>query len=300
MDVNTTMIVMIGLASLIGAWTVGEVLKDLLGINLLKKKAKRKKQLSSYQTMKQEKSNDEQIQELLDAVTKPVIEQVLPRMKKRNYEQVDKELRLLGWDKHFTAEKFIALNIAMKILGVVLLCVFFPIEPIIGIVWFVGLFFVLDLGFKGEVDNKYQEILKEFPDFIELVEGYLSAGYDFVEAVEEVAPAMKHWQPILKEFLIKCHYENLDAGLSLIKNMVEVFEVREFIAILQLGIEQGLDMSESLKRQSKSVEELKDLVFEKKLVKREILGIMAQGPLLITVLVAFALPTVYQMITLNL
>ena len=300
MDVNTTMIVMIGLASLIGAWTVGEVLKNLLGINLLKKKAKRKKQLSSYQTMKQEKSNDEQIQELLDAVTKPVIEQVLPRMKKRNYEQVDKELRLLGWDKHFTAEKFIALNIAMKILGVVLLCVFFPIEPIIGIVWFVGLFFVLDLGFKGEVDNKYQEILKEFPDFIELVEGYLSAGYDFVEAVEEVAPAMKHWQPILKEFLIKCHYENLDAGLSLIKNMVEVFEVREFIAILQLGIEQGLDMSESLKRQSKSVEELKDLVFEKKLVKREILGIMAQGPLLITVLVAFALPTVYQMITLNL
>lgn len=300
MDVNTTMIVMIGLASLIGAWTVGEVLKDLLGINLLKKKAKRKKQLSSYQTMKQEKSNDEQIQELLDAVTKPVIEQVLPRMKKRNYEQVDKELRLLGWDKHFTAEKFIALNIAMKILGVVLLCVFFPIEPIIGIVWFVGLFFVLNLGFKGEVDNKYQEILKEFPDFIELVEGYLSAGYDFVEAVEEVAPAMKHWQPILKEFLIKCHYENLDAGLSLIKNMVEVFEVREFIAILQLGIEQGLDMSESLKRQSKSVEELKDLVFEKKLVKREILGIMAQGPLLITVLVAFALPTVYQMITLNL
>ena len=299
MDVNTTTVIMIALASLIGAWTVGGVLKDLLGVNLLKKKAKRKKELSLHHTMKQQKSNDEQIQELLDAVTKPVIEQIFPRMKERNYERVDKQLKLLGWDKHFTGQKFVALNFTMKILGVVLLLVFFPIEPIIGIVWFAGLFFALDLGFKGEVDNKYQEILKEFPDFIELVEGYLSAGYDFVEAVEEVAPAMKHWQPILKEFVIKCHYDNLDAGLSFIKNTVEVFEVREFIAILQLGIEQGLDMSESLKRQSKSVEELKDLVFEKKLVKREILGIMAQGPLLITVLVAFALPTVYQMITLE-
>lgn len=299
MDVKTQMIIYIALASFVGAWTVGGILRDLFGFNVLKLKNKRKQQLNKYQSMKKEKTNDEQIQELLDAVTKPVIEQILPKLKARDYQKIDKELKLLGWNKHFTAEKFIALNIGMKLLGVALLVLFFPIEPIVGIIWFVGLFFALDLGFKGEVDNKYQEILKEFPDFIELVEGYLSAGYDFVDAVEEVMPAMTHWQPILKEFLIECHYHNLNSGLTMIKNTVEVFEVREFIAILQLGIEQGLDMGESLKRQSKAVEELKDLVFEKKLIKREVLGIVVQGPLLITVLVAFSLPTVYQMITLN-
>lgn len=299
MDVRTQMLIYITLAAFVGAWTVGGILKDLLGFNIMKLKNKRKKQLNKYQLMKKEKTNDEQIQELLDAVTKPVIEQILPRLKPRNYEQIDKELKIIGWNKHFTAEKFVALNVGMKVLGILLLVLFFPIEPFVGIIWFCGLFFVLDLGFKGEVDNKYQQILKEFPDFIELVEGYLSAGYDFVEAVEEVLPAMNHWQPILKEFLITAHYQNLDAGLTMIKNTVEVFEVREFIAILQLGIKQGLDMGESLRRQSKSVEELKDLVFEKKLIQREVLGIVVQGPLLITVLVAFALPTVYQMITLD-
>ena len=299
MNMTTQMWVMIAVASLIGAWMVGDILKEMLGLNLAKLKSKRKKQLNTYQTLKKEKSNDEQIQELLEAVTKPVIVHVLPRLKPKDFKRIDKELKLLGWDKHFTAEKFVALRVGMKILGIALLVLFYPIEPIVGLLWFGALFFVLDLGYKGELDNKYQEILKEFPDFLELVEGYLSAGYDFVSAVEEVMPAMTHWKPILKEFLIKAHYENLEAGLNLIKNTVEVFEVREFIAILQLGIEQGLDMGESLRRQSKAVEELKDLVFEKKLIKREILGIAVQGPLLITVLVAFALPTVYQMISLD-
>ena len=159
--------------------------------------------------------------------------------------------------------------------------------------------FLMDLLYFTQIDEKKNQLLMEFPDFIEVLESYLSAGYDFVRATEQAIPVTKHWQPILKEFTAIAQYENIETGFKYINDMVDIFEVREFISILQLGVEQGLDMAENIQHQSSRIAELQNLAFTKKIASRQVMAVMVQGPLLLTVLAAFSLPTVEQMMNIG-
>lgn len=278
---------------------IRNILKILLQIELSKTKAKRGTQLTSFENRVDIKTNEEQIKDLIEHVTQPVIYHVMPKLRKRDYNKLEKDLKLIGWDKYYTPEQFAALSIFLKILGTIIFLLLAGPLFEVAILWFGALFFVLDIGFKGTVDDKYDKLLCEFPDFIEVVDGYLSAGYSLVDAIKQVEPLTNEWQPILREFLIICKYSTPGDGLDYIRDTVDIFEVREFIAILQLGMEQGIDMAENFKHQSSAIDQLKDVAFEKKLAKRQVQSILIQGPLLLTVLATFSLPTIHAMLNMQ-
>ena len=275
-------------------WTL---LRALLGINVAKRVRNRMHQLNALDHKVLD--NDAQTRQLIDAISDPAIKYLFPRMKLKDNWEMNRDLKLLGWDKYFTAEKYKGMNLTLKISGLIIFLLLSSASLFLALIWGLILGFIMDLMYYTQIDEKKNQLLMEFPDFIEVVEGYLSAGYDFIRATEAAVPVTKHWQPILKEFTAIAQYENLQTGFKYIHDMVDIFEVREFISILQLGVEQGLDMAENISHQTARIDELQNLVFTKKIANRQVMAVLVQGPLLLTVLVAFSLPTVYQMFNLN-
>lgn len=277
---------------------IHQIFSAIFSVNVYRSKKKRLAQLNGIHQI--QKTNEEQMKELLDTVTGPVISHYFKKKEPKNLDTINRDLQLIGWDRYMDAERKVALSLVCKIAGLVVGGFLFMIEPFIGVIWGAALMFTFDLAYTVTVQNKLEALLIEFPDFIETVESYLSADYDFERAVKETLPSTHHWQPILREFLVTCQYENLQTGLKQIHDMVNIFEVREFLSILQLGIEQGLDMRENIAHQSSRIEELQDIAFAKKIANREVMAVVVQGPLLITILVAFGLPTVDQFMNLGL
>lgn len=275
-------------------WTL---LRALLGLNVAKRVQRRMNQLNALD--QKVLDNDAQARQLIDAVSDPAIKYLFPRIKMKDSWEKNRDLKLLGWDKYFTAEKYTATNLTLKIVAVVAFLLLASFNLMIATLWALVLGFIMDLFYFTQIDEKKNQLLMEFPDFIEVLEGYLSAGYDFVRATEAAIPVTKHWQPLLKEFAVIAQYENLKTGFKYLYDMVDIFEVREFISILQLGVEQGLDMAENISHQTARIEELHSLAFTKKIANRQVMAVLVQGPLLLTVLVAFSLPTVTQMFSLN-
>ncbi len=275
-------------------WTL---LRALLGLNVAKRVQRRMNQLNALD--QKVLDNDAQARQLIDAVSDPAIKYLFPRIKTKDSWEKNRDLKLLGWDKYFTAEKYTATNLTLKIVAVVAFLLLASFNLMIATLWALVLGFIMDLFYFTQIDEKKNQLLMEFPDFIEVLEGYLSAGYDFVRATEAAIPVTKHWQPLLKEFAAIAQYENLETGFKYLYDMVDIFEVREFISILQLGVEQGLDMAENISHQTARIEELQSLAFTKKIANRQVMAVLVQGPLLLTVLVAFSLPTVTQMFSLN-
>lgn len=275
-------------------WTL---LRALLGLNVAKRVQRRMNQLNALD--QKVLDNDAQARQLIDAVSDPAIKYLFPRIKMKDSWEKNRDLKLLGWDKYFTAEKYTATNLTLKIVAVVTFLLLASFNLMIATLWALVLGFIMDLFYFTQIDEKKNQLLMEFPDFIEVLEGYLSAGYDFVRATEAAIPVTKHWQPLLKEFAAIAQYENLETGFKYLYDMVDIFEVREFISILQLGVEQGLDMAENISHQTARIEELQSLAFTKKIANRQVMAVLVQGPLLLTVLVAFSLPTVTQMFSLN-
>lgn len=276
---------------------VHQVFNTIFALNVYKSKKKRLTQLNGLNQV--QKTDQEQLEELLETVTGPVITHYFQKKKPKNLDAINRNLKLIGWDQYMDAERKVALSIVTKIIGLIVGFVFSLLSPVIGILWGVLLMFLFDIGYSVTVQNKLEALLVEFPDFIETVESYLSADYDFERAVKETLPTTNHWQPILREFLITCQYENLQEGLRQVHEMVDIFEVREFLSILQLGIEQGLDMKDNIAHQSSRIAELQDVAFAKKIANREVMSIIVQGPLLLTILLAFALPTFGQFMDLG-
>ena len=276
---------------------IHQVFNTIFALNVYKSKKKRLSQLNGLNQV--QKTDQEQLEELLGTVTGPVITHYFQKKKPKNLDAIDRNLKLIGWDQYMDAERKVALSIVTKIIGLIVGFVFSLLSPVIGILWGALLMFLFDIGYSVTVQNKLEALLVEFPDFIETVESYLSADYDFERAVKETLPTTNHWQPILREFLITCQYENLQEGLRQVHEMVDIFEVREFLSILQLGIEQGLDMKDNIAHQSSRIAELQDVAFAKKIANREVMSIVVQGPLLLTILLAFALPTFGQFMDLG-
>lgn len=276
-------------------WTF---LREILGLNVQKRVQRRLSQLNALD--QKVLSDKEQTQQLIQTVSDPAIKYLLPRLKTKNSWERNRDLKLLGWDEYFNADTFVGLNITLKIAGVILFFILLNVELFIALLYSIPLAFIMDLLYYTQIDEKKNRLLMEFPDFIEVLESYLSAGYDFVRATEQAIPVTKEWQPILKEFTVIAQYENLETGFKYIYDMVEIFEVREFISILQLGVEQGLDMAENIQHQSSRIAELQNLAFAKKIASRQVMAVMVQGPLLLTVLMAFSLPTVSDMMNIGL
>lgn len=242
------------------------------------------------------KKEDADLSEIIDTVTKPVINYLFSHFKPKKLDVIEANLKMAKWDKHFTPIQYRALNLMLKVLGVVMFVLLYNASTIIAAVWGLALIFGMDFLFKNSIGNRRSKLISDFPDFIRITEGYLSASVPFSKAVSEsIKYVGDEWKPILQRFVIDCEIKSIGEALEGLKRDVDMFEVREFVALVKLTLEQGGDAKESFSAQADKIREMQMDMIAIKIGKRQTMGIVLQGPLLLCNLLVFGLPTIGSM-----
>lgn len=255
---------------------------------------KRQKQLQSFNQKKLDTAD------VLDKFTQPLINS--PFWSEAKVKQLKKDLKKTGWDKEATAEQFLAMSITGKILGVLSLFILPPIIGFIMAIPFAVLFaFGPTFALSNEKKNIDTKLLTEFPEFIRIVQGYLSIDQPFVTCVERslkfVGPI---WRPLLEEFIVLCNTRDVDSALAWLKQEVDIFEVNEFISMIRLSLEQGGDAKKSFEEQAEKVHEILQDIIMLKIENRKSMSILIQAPLLLCCFVSFGLPVFGQLMSIQL
>lgn len=258
------------------------------------------KRMRQLQFTEDGKRGNEDTKEAIDKITSPIVRYVLPKFKMRDKETLERDLRMAGWDAYFNAEQYQAMNLILKAVGIVLGALFFQVAPLFGVVWFVIPFFGFGFFFNNSLKERQKKIFQAFPDFIRVIQGYLSAGVPLAKAVEESFPYMTpEWKKIMKSFLVNTELMSLQDAIEGINDDVDIFEIQEFFSLVKLNLEQGIDVKESFSSQREKVMDLQYEVMLNKIGQRQLMATVVQGPLLLTIIVAFGLPTLHAMMNMG-
>ncbi|AJD93464.1 hypothetical protein JMA_41470 (plasmid) [Jeotgalibacillus malaysiensis] len=254
------------------------------------------KRMRQLQFTEDGKRVNDDTKEAIDKITSPVIKHILPRFRMKDRETLEKELRMAGWDVYYTPEQFMAMNVITKLLGLIVGFMVYQIAPLFGVVAFVALFFGFNVFFKNTLKERRKKVFQAFPDFIRVIQGYLSAGIPLAKAIEEAFPYMSpEWKRIMKSFLVNTNMRSLHEAIERINDDVDIFEIQEFFSLVKLNLEQGIDVKESFSGQREKVMDMQYEVMLEKIGHRQLMATVIQGPLLLTMIVAFGLPTLNAM-----
>lgn len=240
----------------------------------------------------EEKTEDKSLERLIEATTKPIIEVVLPKLNMFDYKKTAQDIKHAKWN--IEAKQFIALKLLAKALGVGLLLILSSINQLpVGVMWGSLLFFLPQMLLTNSANNRRESIMLEFPDFIRITQGFLTANLTFEQAVAETIPFMKKdWQGILRGFLSRSQAGGLNDALEYMKEEIGTIEVREFISLVNLTLEQGRDAKESYEAQAEKIQQMIQDMMMVKIGRREIYGIIIQAPLLLCNIAVIGLPVV--------
>ena len=243
------------------------------------------------------KTEEEEIRKLINDITTPLIKHVMPNIEyRKDLDSLEKNLKFAGFDKYFTASQYIALIIAGRFAGLFAFIVFFPFAKPIAFLWLFALGIFPSFLFKNSVNNKKEVLLMGFPEFINISKSYLASGMTFEKAVEEsIMYVNKEWQELLKRYLINSETLSRRECLTILAEESNIFEINEFMSLVQLNMEQGIDVKDSFERQYGKIKDLQNLAIVKKIEGRKVWTVLVQGPVLLTILVAFGLPTFESM-----
>lgn len=271
--------------------------------NVTKRDAKVDKRRSDQLefSKKRTSSNDMSTAELLNLVTKPAMDYVMPSVEigDTKFKKLEEQIILSGW-KGFDPLSFTALDITLKVVGFVIGGIFATQSLIFGLVWVALLGFGVQILFKNSISNRRFGLMQEFPDLIRITQGFLMSGMPLPEAFENALPYTgEFWHPIISEFLINANIYSQNDCLEKLKKQVPIFEVNEFFALLQLNLEQGIDVRECFGGQAEKIKAMQKDVMLKKIQSRQTMATMVQAPLMLCMMGGFMLPTIGGMLNMG-
>ena len=112
------------------------------------------------------KKEEADMSEIIDKVTQPAIRYILPKLKPKNLEQLERDLKMAKWDKHFTPVQYRALSITLKIVGLLAGLVLYNVSSFIALIWAVVLIFGIDFLLRNSKNNRKRvQRIKQSNDF---------------------------------------------------------------------------------------------------------------------------------------
>ena len=238
-------------------------------------------------------SPDEETKIFLNRVTAPFMQLMEPYMKKHSIEQLQKNLAFVGWSKHVDAPQFRVLCWIARFVGIVMFALLYKVQIIFAAIWCVILFFGPSFFLNNSAKNKKEKMFMEFPEFIRLTQGYLVAEMPLTDAVSNTIQYMSaDWRPYLSNFVINSRMKSLNDALNALQEEVDIFEVGELLSLIRVSLDQGIDIQDSFNNQTEKVLSMQMENMIKKIEGRKMLAMIMQGPILLTIMAAFALPTV--------
>lgn len=302
MDTNTLYKYTCLLLVVVTSWSFfRDLIYYLFGVYDIENHKNRLKQLDFSDDRKfgdKKKENDiKQTRELIEKITEPIIRHVMPNIYgKKDLSSLEKSLKFAGADKYFTPMQYTALVLLGRILGVIFFIALYSTNALLACMWFIGPAVLPSFLFKNTIKNKQEVILLGFPEFINISKSYLVSGMSFEKAVEEsIYYVNKEWQELLKQFLVNSENYSRADSLVMLAEDSNSFEVKEFITMIKLNAEQGIDIKESFDSQYDNIKDLQKLAINKKIEGRKVWAVLIQAPVLLTIIVAFGLPMVESM-----
>lgn len=250
--------------------------------------------------LKLKTKQDKELDELIDDVTKPIIKHILPRMKIKNLDELEMDLKMAKWDRYFRPKQYIAFRLLLRGIGIVVFFVLNTQSTMFALIWFVALFFGLDFLLRNSISNRKNRLFRDLPNFIRVTEGYLLANFPFPLAVQHaIAYVGEEWRPILRKFVVDCEVKGIDRALDELKNEVDLFEMKEFVALVRLTLDQGGDVKQGFSEQAEKVRQMINDLMALKIGQRQVMAMLLQAPLLLCVFLVVGLPTVSSMLNMN-
>lgn len=242
-------------------------------------------------------SSDSELKNFLDKATSPLVEIISPKLKPMKMEQLQRKLEYVKLDSYFTAEQFRVLQLMLSIASIILGGIAAKsIHPVAGLIIFGLGTFLPGFMLNNDVANKKDRIFNDFPEFIQIVQGYIVADIPLTEAIRNSIDYVgEEWKEYLREFVVNSNVRNLDFALSELQRRVDILEVSELLSLIRMSIDQGIDVQEALEGQTDKVKTMQLDVMMSKIEKRKLMTLILQGPLLLTIIVAFGLPTIQAM-----
>ena len=277
----------------VGAFALLTIISIIYGDNVSIKEDKRVAQVKKQEKKKAELSEVEKKQKLVQSLTQPVMDTVFEHYKPRHTDLIRRKLHVTGWDLYFTPLSWIALRLLAILVGIVFAWFLSVKSTVAAIVIGIVIAKLPDLMLNNEYKNIREDLIIHFPETIRIISGYLSVGLIMPKAFEMTAKSAKpRWKKILTEFAIRSKTEGDLEALDWIKEEVDLMEAREFFASVRLAIEDGIPPIESFEKQATIIQRLLDDAILKRIEKRKLLGTVLQGPLLLLILITFALPII--------
>ncbi|MEK3956026.1 MULTISPECIES: type II secretion system F family protein [unclassified Psychrobacillus] len=249
-----------------------------------------------------QRKDDADISEIIGKVTNPFEQFFSQRYSVDRLEVTWRKIKLAKWDKVFKSPlSFIVFLWLLRVVGVFFAVILWSASPFFASMWGGALILLPAYLFYNSTSNRVQRLISEFPEFIRIMEGYLTAGLTFSTSVQEsIRYVGDEWKPILQKLAVDIELMGVDDALEAFKFEVDLFEVREFVSLLKLTLEQGGDPREGFESQAERIKELSQLNIEMKIQKRTTMGIMIQAPMLICLIMVIGLPTIDAMMNMNL
>lgn len=244
-------------------------------------------------------SDEDGTREFLQKVSDPIIRYIFPYFRFKNNDQINDDLDFVGWGKYMRAEQFRALTFIMRGIGVFALVslwgIIWPVAMILGTSLLLGLPFFL----KMEVDEKKGLMISEFPEIIRLIQGYLAASQTLTESIEHTIPYVaQNWQPILENFVKNSRTRNEKVALDMMREEVNIPEVKELLSLVRLSMDQGSNMYDAFENQHEKVRNMQLAAMMSKIHNRKNMAILVQYPMLLMIFIAIGLPTFDLVMTL--
>ena len=255
----------------------------------------RLEQAKKQKDKKEKKSDVESTRSLLEAMAKPLNETVFETYKPKNLAKEARKLKITGWDKYFTPITWLSLRVWMGLVGLLFAWLIYAESWIAAVVILILCIQIPVMLLNNEYNNIRDDLLINFPETLRIIAGYLSTGLTMQRSFEMAAKHAKpRWQNLLLRFVHESDTKGTLAALDWIKEEIDIMEAREFFASIRLAIEDGISPLESFDKQATIIQRLLDDAILKRIEQRKMLGTVLQGPLLMLVLVTFALPMVGQ------
>ena len=257
----------------------------------------RNQQLDTQEKKKVEKDDsDEQVRNIIIKITDPIVDNIIAGRQVKNPKLLERKLRFAGWDKYFTPAQWIAFRMILQVIGVLLFLTFVRESKM-----FAGMFFVFfaimpNFLLTNSYNNRADLLLMSFPETINIVYGYLTAGMTMQQAFQETAKnASPEWQELIDRFVAKCNTSDMLTALDWLKEEVGIPEAREFFATVRLSLELGGSAKSGFAEQADRIQQLLRDAMQKKIEGRKVWATIVQGPILLLVMGSFALPLVGTM-----
>lgn len=277
----------------IGIMALLTLISMIYGDNVSIKEDYRVHQVKKQEARKKTISDEEKKKQLVDSLSKPLMNTVFEHYRPKNADLIRRKLRVTGWNKYFTPLTWEGLRIWAIAIAAIFLWLLSAKSWPAAIVISVVIIKMPDLLLNNEYNNIRDSLIMDFPETIRIISGYLSVGLVLQSAFEMTAKTAKpRWKRILNTFVSKCGTEGELEALNWIKEEVDIMEAREFFASVRLALEDGISPVDSFEKQATIIQRLLDDAIQKRIEKRKLLGTVLQGPLLLLILVTFALPIV--------